>query len=426
MVSVVRACNEYGGERSMENRTRFALVLGLMVTLMAGLITGGVAGGGLGYFMASRQIERLEAQQVAMQQAVEDAAQQPAILPTALPTQAPVPAQQPAMTSPGTAEESSVVETVRQVSPAVVTVVSTLAPGARSDNTQLPFPFPQQQQPQRGSGSGVIISADGYIITNNHVVEGQQSLAVIFYDGSRRDAQLIGTDPLMDIAVIKVDGEVPGTAPLGDSSALQPGETVIAIGSPLGDFRNSVTVGVVSALNRTLGGDSPEGLIQTDAAINRGNSGGPLINLRGEVVGINTLVVRGSGIGGVQAEGLGFSVPSNTVRRVSEDLIANGRVAYPFMGITFGMIDAQLAFDNNLPVQSGALVGTVQPGGPAAAAGLRDGDIITSINGKSVGQDGSLRAMLLEYNPGDTVTIDVLRDGSMQQLQITLVERPQE
>ncbi|HWQ11667.1 MAG TPA: trypsin-like peptidase domain-containing protein, partial [Roseiflexaceae bacterium] len=350
------------------------------------------------------------------------------------PTATPAPARQVAPTalpaptaSAPAAAGQPVVEVVKKVSPAVVTVVNTLAPGAQPDPERSPFPFPlpNEGRPRRGSGSGVIVSEEGYIITNHHVVEGQQSLAVIFADGSRRDARLVGSDPLMDVAVIKVDGPVPGVAPLGDSSLLQPGETVIAIGSPLGDFRNTVTVGVVSALNRSIGGDAPEGLIQTDAAINRGNSGGPLINLRGEVVGINTLVVRGAGFDGVQAEGLGFAVPSAIVRRVSEQLIAEGRVVYPFLGITYGTIDAELAADNNLPVQAGALVGEVVPGGPSDAAGLRPGDIITAIGGRQLGQDATLRSVLLEYRPGDTVTLDVLRDGQRLQLNVTLAERPE-
>src|SRR5262249_39607326 len=167
----------------------------------------------------------------------------------------------------------------KQASPAVVTVINTLRPDAQQNELQQnPFPFPQPQQPQRqprASGSGVIISSDGYVVTNNHVVESAQSLAVIFADGSRHEATLVGTDPLVDLAVIRVKDAVPGVAALGDSTILQPGETVIAIGSPLGDFKNSVTVGVVSALNRSVPGSGQEGLIQTDAAINHGNSGGP-------------------------------------------------------------------------------------------------------------------------------------------------------
>jgi 2-alkenal reductase len=186
-----------------------------------------------------------------------------------------------------------------------------------------------------------------------------------------------------------------------------------------------VTVGVVSALNRSLGGNAPEGLIQTDAAINSGNSGGPLINLRGEVVGINTLVVRGGGLGSAPAEGLGFAVPGSIAKRVSEQLIANGKVVYPFLGVRFGTIDAMLALDNNLPVNAGALIASVEPGGPAARAGLRSGDIVTKVNGKPIGPGQSLRALLLEYKPGDVVTLDVLRNGDQLSLDVTLGTRPE-
>src|SRR5262249_27988267 len=192
-----------------------------------------------------------------------------------------------------------------------------------------------------------------------------QSLAVIFADGSRHEATLVGTDPLVDLAVIRVKDAVPGVAALGDSTILQPGETVIAIGSPLGDFKNSVTVGVVSALNRSGPGSGQEGLIQTDAAINHGNSGGPLVNLRGEVIGINTLVVRGNGFSGDQAEGLGFAVPSKTVKSISDQLIATGKVVHPYLGIYYTPIDAESAAQQNLPVQNGALIGAPAQGRPA-------------------------------------------------------------
>jgi len=325
----------------------------------------------------------------------------------------------------------SVVHAVKQVSPAVVTVINPLRPDAQPNPIQgMPFPLPfpqpgQPQQPTHASGSGVIISKDGYIITNNHVIENQQSLAVIFADGTRHEATLVGTDPLMDVAVIRVKDAVPGVAELGDSSALLPGETVIAIGSPLGDFKNSVTVGVVSALNRSVPGSSQEGLIQTDAAINHGNSGGPLVNLRSQVVGINTLVVRSTDNTPDQAEGLGFSIPSNTVKTVSDKLIADGKVVYPFLGVSYGMIDAEVAAENNLPATAGALVGKVEPGQPAAKAGLKDGDVITSVDGQKLGSEVSLRGVLLQHKPGDTIKLEVLRDGKTLALDVTLTTRPE-
>jgi 2-alkenal reductase len=357
--------------------------------------------------------------------------------PVLAPTQAPAPAQAPAPL-PALTGDAPVVAAVKQVSPAVVTVINTLGADALQGGTQespFPFPAPQPGQPQRqprASGSGVIISQDGYIVTNQHVVEGEQSLAVIFADGSRHEATLVGADPLMDLAVIRVKDTVPGVAPLGDSNALQPGETVIAIGSPLGDFKNTVTVGVVSALNRSVPGSQQEGLIQTDAAINNGNSGGPLVNLRGEVIGINTLVVRGNGLSGNQAEGLGFSIPSSTVKSVSDQLVTTGKVVHPYLGIYYAMIDADSAAQQNLPVQNGALIGPpqsdrpgVEPGTPAAKAGLKDGDIITAIDNQKLGSDASLRAVLMLHKPGDTVKLDVLRDGKQMTFDVTLAARPE-
>jgi 2-alkenal reductase len=274
-----------------------------------------------------------------------------------------------------------------------------------------------------GSGSGAVISPDGYIITNHHVIANNASLEVIFSDGTQRAAELVGDDPLMDLALVKVNGTVPAYLPIGDSDALRQGETVIAIGSPLGEFKNSVTVGVVSALNRNLGEGAPEGLIQTDAAINRGNSGGPLLNMRGEIIGINTLVVRGDPNAGA-AEGLGFAIPANIMRRVSEQIIATGQVLYPYLGITYGMINADIAKQYQLSVQQGAYVTSVIDGGPVGNVGMKAGDIITSFEGVKLGQQASLRGVLLQYKPGDVVKLIVLRDNQPLEFTVTLGERP--
>ncbi|MFZ1475570.1 MAG: trypsin-like peptidase domain-containing protein, partial [Anaerolineae bacterium] len=189
------------------------------------------------------------------------------------------------------------------------------------------------------SGSGVFIREDGYLVTNNHVVEGGSRFEIIYADGSRVTAELVGTATEFDLAILKVADKAPAVAVLGDSGAVAPGSRVAAIGSALGGFRNTVTAGVLSAHNRRLG--DLDGLLQTDAAINHGNSGGPLINLAGEIIGINVAVVRGSGTDA--AEGLGFSIPSNTVRVVAEQLISNGRVVRPYLGITFEPLNPQLA-----------------------------------------------------------------------------------
>jgi 2-alkenal reductase len=345
------------------------------------------------------------------------------------------PAQSQATQAQVPAADASVVNAVKKTSPAVVTVINVLQASSQpnqlqQDPFQLPLPNAPQQQPQQpqqpsvASGSGVIISNDGYIVTNNHVVENEQSLAVIYADGSRHEATLVGTDPVMDIAVIRVKDAVPGVAAFGNSDALQPGETAIAIGSPLGDFQNSVTVGVVSALNRTVAGSGMEGLVQTDAAINHGNSGGPLINVNGEVIGINTLVVRSDSMAGDQAQGLGFAIPSNTVKDVSQQLISNGKVVYPYLGVSFGEIDPETAALQNLPVQYGALVGQVQPNTPAAQAGLQQNDIITAIDGDKLDGTSSLRQLLLKHKPGDTVQLEVQRDGKPMTVNVKLGTRP--
>lgn len=404
----------------MDRGSKVAVGLLLVFTLMVGVVAGGVVGGGVGYLFASKAKPQVAtAQPVAGQ---------------------PVSSVSKPQASTTNADDATVVSVVKKVSPAVVTVVNTLRADAQlNEQQQNPFPFPfedpqnpqvpQQNSQPRATGSGVIISKDGYVITNNHVVEGEESLVVYFADGTRHDAKLVGTDPLMDVAVLKISDAVPAYVPLANSDTIEPGETAIAIGSPLGDFRNSVTVGVVSAKNRSVG--SMEGLIQTDAAINHGNSGGPLLNLQGEVIGINTLVVRGSGSSSDQAEGLGFSVPSNIVKQVSEQLIASGKVVYPYLGVSYTMIDAETAVDQNLPVQNGALVSpsqrngdAVQPNTPAAKAGIKSGDIITAIDGNKLGIDSSLRQILLQHKPGDTIKLDVLRDGKTLTLDVTLGERP--
>ncbi len=384
----------------MERTTRIGFILFVLLAMFIGITGGMLAGGVAGYFVAQRSI----AAQPASAMVVETVAapSEPA------PAAAQVPTPAPPLTPAEGNISDAMVAAVKQVSPAVVTVLNN--PNSR----------------EGGSGSGVIISADGYILTNHHVVEGASRLAVVFADTSRHSAELVGSDPLTDIAVIRVDIEIPAVAAIGDSEILQPGEQVLAIGSPLGNFRNTVTAGVVSALNRSVGRDL-EGLIQTDTAINQGNSGGPLINLRGEVIGINTLVVRGSGfIAGPQAEGLGFAVPSHIFQRVADQLIANGEVVYPYLGISYAMIDGEIAALNNLPVQNGALISDVVPGTPAAAGGLQPGDIIVEIGGTSLARDNSLRYVLTQYQPGDTVELTVLRNNREISLTVTLVERPDE
>jgi 2-alkenal reductase len=320
---------------------------------------------------------------------------------------------------------TAVKDAVARVGPAVVTVVNTQQAVQRTDI--FGFPTGQSEAPT-SSGSGVIISADGYIITNHHVVEGYQKLQVIYRDGQTVDAALVGADPFADVAVLKVNGPVPGVAEFGNSDALQPGETVIAIGSPLGDFRNTVTVGVVSATGRSIETDAGyqmEDLIQTDAAINHGNSGGPLVNLAGQIVGINTLVVRGSGYTQDQAEGLGFATASSTVRAMTDQIIAKGFVSRPYLGINWRLVTPDIAQANNLPVEWGIYVQTVGASTPAEQAGLQAGDIITQIGGEAIDATHGFVNVLMDFTPGQTVPMTVVRNRQTLTIEVTLAERPQ-
>ncbi len=314
--------------------------------------------------------------------------------------------------------ETTVTDAVQKVGPAVVTVSGTV-PGQMT-------PFGTTGG-GTVSGSGVFISDQGYILTNNHVVEGTQgALTITLSDGSQEKATIVGTDQYNDIAVLKTNGKVPAVATLGNSDVLKPGETVIAIGSPLGDFKNTVTEGVVSATGRSIdsgNGYSIENLIQTDAAINQGNSGGPLINLAGEVVAINTLIVRNSGSGTV-AEGLGFAIPINTARAVATDLIQSGHITRPYLGIGFQPISPDIASMYNLPVQWGAYITGVASGSPAQTAGLTQGDIITGIGGVSIDANHSYINILFTFKPSQQVTVDFVRNGKTQQAQVTLATSP--
>jgi 2-alkenal reductase len=311
--------------------------------------------------------------------------------------------------------ETSITQSVQRVGPAVVTVVGTI-PGQVT--------FFGQTGDQTVSGTGFFISDQGYILTNNHVVEGTKEVNIVLSDGSQQKATIVGTDQYSDIAVLKTDGKVPAVVSLGNSDKMDPGESVIAIGSPLGDFKNTVTVGVVSATGRSIdagNGYTIENLVQTDAAINHGNSGGPLVNLAGEVIGINTLVVRNTQSGDV-AEGLGFAIPINTAQAIAQQIIQQGYFARPFMGISFQPINPAIAERYNLPARWGAYITNVDPGSPAAQAGLQENDIITKIGAITIDETHSYINSLFNYKPGDTINVTIMRDGKEMQLQITLGE----
>jgi len=314
--------------------------------------------------------------------------------------------------------QTAITQSVEKVGPAVVTVVGTI-PG------QMTFFGPTGEQTV--SGTGFFITDSGYIITNNHVVEGTQQVNIVLSDGTQQKATIVGTDLYSDIAVLKTDGSVPAIARLGNSDVLQPGESVIAIGSPLGNFKNTVTVGVVSATGRAIdtgNGYQIEDLIQTDAAINHGNSGGPLVNLAGEVVGVNTLVVRNTGSGDV-AEGLGFAIPVNTAQAVAQQIIEKGYFARPYLGIGFQPINPEVASIYDLPAQWGVYITRVAGNSPASQAGLQQGDIITKIGDVTLDETHSYVNALFEFQPGDQATLEVVRGNETMQVQVTLGEAPQ-
>ena len=311
--------------------------------------------------------------------------------------------------------ETAITQAVQKVGPAVVTIVGTI-PGQMT--------FFGQTGDQTVSGSGFFISDEGYILTNNHVVEGTKEVSIILSDGREEKAALVGTDPYSDIAILKTEGAVPSVAVLGNSDLLNSGESVIAIGSPLGDFKNTVTVGVVSGTGRSIDtgqGYQVEGLIQTDAAINQGNSGGPLVNLAGEVIGVNNMIVRGSASGAV-AEGLGFAIPVNTAQAVANQIVAQGYFSRPFMGISYQAISPDIAANYNLPVQWGVYVTKVAAESPASKAGLQADDIIISLNNVKMDETYNYLNVLYTYKPGDQVTLGVMRDGKEITIQITLGE----
>jgi len=311
---------------------------------------------------------------------------------------------------------TSITDVVEKTEPSVVKVVGVI-PGQQT--------FFGMSDDQQVSGSGFIVTADGYIITNNHVVDSTNQVNVILSDGSSIPARIVSTDIFSDLAVLKVEGKMPGMAVLGDSDNLKPGESVIAIGSPLGDFRNSVTVGVISATGRNLdtgNGYEMENLIQTDAAINSGNSGGPLVNLAGEVIGINTLVVRGDGTGPAIAEGLGFALPSNTAKLITEQIIQKGYFARPYFGVQIQHINPSIAQRYNLPVEWGAYVVRIGGNSPASKVGIAVGDIILRIGNITLDENTQFLNALFTYQPGDLVDVEILRGETDNVVQVQLTD----
>ncbi len=306
-------------------------------------------------------------------------------------------AAEPVAPLPGAADGSLVAAVAQRVSPSVVRINA-----------------------NGGSGSGVVLDAEGRIVTNAHVVGSASEVEVLTPDGETFTGTVLGTDPATDIAVVEVDST---ELPVPDWSGTEPqiGEVAVAIGSPFG-LDGTVTSGIVSALGRTLTGRTTTltDLIQTDAAINPGNSGGALVNGAGQVIGINTAIISGSGAN----DGIGFAVPSSTALNVAADLIEFGEVKAGFIGIEGQTVDPEVARLYNLPVEQGAVVAAVGPDTPAAAAGLQRGDIIVAVDGEAVDSMAALASTVQRLDPGTAITLTIVRDGEQQDLDLTLGERP--
>jgi serine protease Do len=285
---------------------------------------------------------------------------------------------------------------------------------------------PQEREfQQRGLGSGVIVSADGYILTNHHVIDQVDTIKVTLINEKVLPAKVVGSDPRTDVAVLKVEAENLPYMRFGDSDELRVGEMVLAIGSPLGAaLAHTVTQGIVSAKGRSdlniLGGDGFENFIQTDAAINRGNSGGPLVNMRGELVGINTAIASQSG--GFQ--GIGFAIPSNMAQNVMKSIIETGRVIRGFVGISFQPVDESIARALDLPQARGIIVTEVVEDSPASEAGIRSEDVIVKFNGRNIQSSSDFRRRVAEMMPGTEVTLTLLRNGQEEEVKVVLGEFP--
>ena len=353
---------------------------------------------------------------------------------------------------PMTQEEESTIEVVDFANPAVVNITISRDVARLRNFNRNQFPFddffgfdapleftlpddenPEPQLREVGGGSGVIIDASGLVVTNKHVVSDEEAIfTVTLSDGTEYEAQVLAKDPVLDLALIKIDGSDLPTLPLGDSDAIRPGQSVIAIGNALAEFGNTVTRGVVSGVGRRVQAGDGRGFsevldqaIQTDAAINPGNSGGPLLNLAGQVIGINTAVSS-------RGQSVGFAIPINAAKKTIESVQENGRIIRPWIGVRYIPVTPRLAEENNLGVTYGALIaGGASPeapavisGSPADKAGLAANDIVLEINGEKLEDKDSLAVIISRYDVGDTISLLVLRDGEQKERIITLEEFP--
>jgi serine protease Do len=294
-----------------------------------------------------------------------------------------------------TPDEAMVIRVARSITPAVVSVSQS-----------------------EGSGSGIIVNKDGVVLTNAHVVGQSRTVEVGLADGRTLNGQVIGRDPTIDVAVVRIAaGNLP-TAPIGDSDKLLVGQSAIAVGNPLG-LERTVTSGVISAVNRNPRGISLDGLIQTDAAISPGNSGGPLVDSHGRVIGINTAILSGQG-----ASGLGFAVPINLANDVVGQILATGRITRAYLGLSFADIEPELAREFGLPVKQGIIVGAVERGSPAGRAGIRPQDIIVRGNDTPIASGGDLRRLLRALTPGTTIKLEVVRPAGRTTIPVQLGQAP--
>jgi serine protease Do len=372
-----------------------------------------VVGAGLGAVVLPQYFHPVFSGQPAPQAPAAQSPQPPAGAPPSAAPSAPAPAPSVSMPPPGagglTPEEHVVINVVKRVRPSVVNI-----------DTEAQVQTMFGVFPQQGAGSGVIVRQDGYILTNNHVVQGAQTIKVTLLSGKVLTGKVVGTDPIADLAVIKVAVSDPlPAAQLGSSGNLQVGQLAIAIGNPFG-LGSTVTTGVISALNRNI--QLPnlivENLIQTSALINPGNSGGALVDSDGQVVGINTAIIP-------NAQGIGFAIPSDLARSEMQQLIAKGRIIRPWVGVVYGGdVDAQTAQAYSLGAQHGVLVRSVEPGSPAAKAGITSGDIITAVGGESIDTWSDFVRAVINKKIGETVMLTVVHGQNSRKVPVVLAERP--